>query len=220
MAAAGATALGFWEDGDQLNLVACFMGARDIAAVACTCRYTRDNLRDSTQLRWLAELRGLDPASTHISSVEHIELAEAMASLETSPRPWPRSRPPWPRPARCAPWRSRARRRGSDGQRDAVDRARGRDAAAPHGAHARDRGALRPRGAPRLCAPVRAAPGPLGAALHGADRGGPGRAARAQRPSDHALLGQLEAADLGARLAGPGPPERPRGGLPESRRAL
>ena len=84
MAAAGATALGFWEDGDQLNLVACFMGARDIAAVACTCRYTRDNLRDSTQLRWLAELRGLDPASTHISSVEHIELAEAMASLETS----------------------------------------------------------------------------------------------------------------------------------------
>jgi outer membrane protein OmpA-like peptidoglycan-associated protein len=74
----------FWEDGDQLNLIATFLDAKSIGSIACVCRFVRDNLRDDTQLRWLAELRGLDPATTHIGCVAHIEIAEAMADLETN----------------------------------------------------------------------------------------------------------------------------------------
>ena len=81
---ASSVALGFWENADTLNLVATFLDGRSIAAVACSCRFAHDNLCDPAQLRWLAELRGLDPAKTHITSLEHIEIAEAMASLETS----------------------------------------------------------------------------------------------------------------------------------------
>jgi hypothetical protein len=33
-----------------------------IGAVSCVCCFARDNLRDGAALRWLAELRGLDPA--------------------------------------------------------------------------------------------------------------------------------------------------------------
>ena len=76
--------LGFWEDSDQLNLVAALLDPKGIGAVACTCRFARDNLCGGTALRWLAELRGLDPATTHIACLEHIELAEAMADLQTS----------------------------------------------------------------------------------------------------------------------------------------
>ena len=82
--AALTSVLGWHEDADQLNLVATFLDPKSIGAAACTCRFVRDNLRDADALRWLAELRGLDPATTGISCVEHIELAEAMASLETS----------------------------------------------------------------------------------------------------------------------------------------
>ncbi len=74
----------FWEDPDLLNQIASFLDARSIGAVSCTCRFTRNNLRNATQLRWLAELRGLDPERDHISSVEHIYIAETMASVETS----------------------------------------------------------------------------------------------------------------------------------------
>jgi outer membrane protein OmpA-like peptidoglycan-associated protein len=79
-----ATGMGFWEDADQLNLIAAFLDPKAIGAVSCCCRFARDNLRDANALRWLAELRGLDPATTHIACVAHIELAETMAELETS----------------------------------------------------------------------------------------------------------------------------------------
>jgi len=72
----------FWEDGDQLNLIATFLDARSIASLSCTCCFIRDNLRDACQLRWLAEVRGLDPQQ--IGCVAHLEIAEAMAELETS----------------------------------------------------------------------------------------------------------------------------------------
>ena len=72
----------FWEDGDQLNLIATFLDARSIGSLSCTCCFVRDNLRDACQLRWLAEVRGLDPQQ--IGCVEHLEIAEAMADLETS----------------------------------------------------------------------------------------------------------------------------------------
>ena len=75
---------GWWEDSDQLNLVAAFLDPKSIGAVCCTCRFTRDNLQDGSVLRWLAELRGLDPTAAGISTVEHIAMAEAMAGLETS----------------------------------------------------------------------------------------------------------------------------------------
>jgi hypothetical protein len=75
---------GWWEDPDQLNLVAACLDPKSIGAVACTCRFTRDNLHDGNVLRWLAELRGLDPANTGITSIEHIAMAEAMSDLETS----------------------------------------------------------------------------------------------------------------------------------------
>ena len=38
---------GWWEDSDQLNLVAAFLDSKSIGAVACCCTFTRDNLRDS-----------------------------------------------------------------------------------------------------------------------------------------------------------------------------
>ena len=75
---------GWWEDSDQLNLVAAFLDPKSIGAVACTCCFTRDNLQDGNVLRWLAELRGLDPITTGITTVEHIAMAEAMSELETS----------------------------------------------------------------------------------------------------------------------------------------
>ena len=59
-----ATAVGWWEDEDQLNQMAAFLEPRSIGAVACTCRFARDNLRDANALRWLAQLRGLDVATT------------------------------------------------------------------------------------------------------------------------------------------------------------
>eukprot|EP01051_Picozoa_sp_SAG22_P002456 SAG22_NODE_110_length_19679_cov_45.046527_8_plen_242_part_00 len=83
-AMASFTASGFWEDSDQLNHIASFLDAKSIGAVSCTCKFARDNLQDGTVLRWLAELRGLDPHTTKISCLEHIELAEAMAELESS----------------------------------------------------------------------------------------------------------------------------------------
>ena len=53
---------------------------RSIGSLGCTCVFVRDNLRDACQLRWLAEVRGLDPKQ--IGCVEHLEIAEAMAGLE------------------------------------------------------------------------------------------------------------------------------------------
>lgn len=73
----------FWEDSDQLNLIATFLDARSIGSLSCTCCFVRDNLRDACQLRWLAEVRGLENFQ-EIGCVEHIEIAEAMAGLETS----------------------------------------------------------------------------------------------------------------------------------------
>eukprot|EP01047_Picozoa_sp_COSAG01_P037310 COSAG01_NODE_2957_length_6795_cov_8.325119_5_plen_217_part_00 len=76
--------VGFWEHVDLLNLVAPFLEASAIGALSCTCRFARDNLHDPMQLRWLAELRGLDPEQSGISSVEHIHIAEALSSMQTS----------------------------------------------------------------------------------------------------------------------------------------
>jgi hypothetical protein len=76
--------VGFWEHVDLLNLVAPFLEASAIGALSCTCRFARDNLHDPMQLRWLAELRGLDPERSGISSVEHIHIAEALSSMQTS----------------------------------------------------------------------------------------------------------------------------------------
>jgi hypothetical protein len=76
--------MGFWEDVDQLNTVASFLDGKSMGALSCVSVFCRDHLRSPEALRWLAELRGLDPATTHIACIEHLELAEAMASLETS----------------------------------------------------------------------------------------------------------------------------------------
>ena len=65
METSSATAVGWWEDEDQLNQMAAFLEPRSIGAVACTCRFARDNLRDANALRWLAQLRGLDVATTY-----------------------------------------------------------------------------------------------------------------------------------------------------------
>ena len=56
-----ATAVGWWEDEDQLNQMAAFLEPRSIGAVACTCRFARDNLRDANanhQTSTLAQLVG------------------------------------------------------------------------------------------------------------------------------------------------------------------
>jgi outer membrane protein OmpA-like peptidoglycan-associated protein len=58
---------------------------RSIGSLSCTCVFVHDNLRDACQLRWLAEVRGLDPWQIgSIGCVEHLEIAEAMGGLETS----------------------------------------------------------------------------------------------------------------------------------------
>ena len=78
-----ATGVGFWEHPEQLNLIAPFLDASAIGALSCTCRFARDNLHDPIQLRWLADLRGLDPERSGISSVEHMHIAEALSSMQT-----------------------------------------------------------------------------------------------------------------------------------------
>ena len=70
-----------WWETDEVNLIAAFLDGRSLAVFTC-CRVIRSNLRSRDTLRWLAELRGLDHKS--IASIEHIELAEAMANLSSS----------------------------------------------------------------------------------------------------------------------------------------
>mmetsp|Transcript_34756 Transcript_34756/g.50909 ORF Transcript_34756/g.50909 Transcript_34756/m.50909 type:complete len:304 (+) Transcript_34756:1-912(+) len=70
-----------WWEMDEVNMVATFLDGRSLAAFTC-CKAIRSNLRSRDTLRWIAELRGLDPKS--IASVEHIQLAETMAELSSS----------------------------------------------------------------------------------------------------------------------------------------
>ena len=66
-----------------MNIVASFLPAQSLAAFACSCKTVRDNLKSRDTLRWLADLRGLS-AHAHISSLQHLELAEAMAGLSSN----------------------------------------------------------------------------------------------------------------------------------------
>ena len=77
---AAAPAPPLWYESDELNIVASFLPAQSLAAFACSCKTVRDNLKSRDTLRWLADLRGLS-AHAHISSLQHLELAEAMAGL-------------------------------------------------------------------------------------------------------------------------------------------
>lgn len=77
----GQMSLTWWEM-DEVNLVAAGLDARSLAAFSCCNRGLRSTLKSPDTLRWLAELRGLDPRC--IASVEHIQLAEVMAELSSS----------------------------------------------------------------------------------------------------------------------------------------
>ena len=72
-----------WYESDEVNIVASFLPAQSLAAFACSCKTVRDNLKSRDTLRWLADLRGLS-AHAHISSLQHLELAEAMAGLSSN----------------------------------------------------------------------------------------------------------------------------------------
>ena len=72
-----------WYESDEVNIVASFLPAHSLAAFACSCKTVRDNLKSRDTLRWLADLRGLS-AHAHISSLQHLELAEAMAGLSSN----------------------------------------------------------------------------------------------------------------------------------------
>ena len=64
-------------------IIASFLDGRSIALFARTCRVVRSRLRERSTLQWLADLRGL-VKSAEISTIEHLELAGAMAKLSAS----------------------------------------------------------------------------------------------------------------------------------------
>ena len=72
-----------WWDGDEAIIIASFLDGRSIALFARTCRVVRSRLRERSALQWLADLRGL-VKSAEISTIEHLELAGAMAKLSAS----------------------------------------------------------------------------------------------------------------------------------------
>ena len=72
-----------WWDGDEAIIIASFLDGRSIALFARTCRVVRSRLRERSTLQWLADLRGL-VKSAEISTIEHLELAGAMAKLSAS----------------------------------------------------------------------------------------------------------------------------------------
>mmetsp|Transcript_33951 Transcript_33951/g.56143 ORF Transcript_33951/g.56143 Transcript_33951/m.56143 type:complete len:308 (+) Transcript_33951:94-1017(+) len=72
-----------WWESDEVNLVAVYLDGRSLGSFAICCRAVHANLRSVSTLRWVASLRGLD-SSSGISSVEHIELAEVMATCTSS----------------------------------------------------------------------------------------------------------------------------------------
>jgi len=71
-----------WWEMDEVNLVAACLDGRSLAAFSVCSRGLRNILRSRDTLRWLAELRGLDPKC--IASFEHIQVAEVMAELASS----------------------------------------------------------------------------------------------------------------------------------------
>jgi len=71
-----------WWERDEVNVVASYMDPSTLANFAQTCEVVRALLRSRETIRWLAEVRGLDPGT--ISSVEQLELAETMATLSSS----------------------------------------------------------------------------------------------------------------------------------------
>jgi len=73
----------WWESEQELQETAVHLAGADLAALARTCRSVRAHLQSRGTLRWLAALRGLADTAG-ISTLEHIELAEAVADLESS----------------------------------------------------------------------------------------------------------------------------------------
>ena len=69
-------------EGDEVNLIAVCLDGKSLASFSCTSRSISENLKSPETLRWLADLRGL--SSLGISSVEHLELAEIMASVTSN----------------------------------------------------------------------------------------------------------------------------------------
>ena len=78
----------WWEEGgwielDEVNLIAACLDGRSLGAFSCTCQAVASHLKSPDILRWLTGLRGLSP-SVGISTLEHIELAEAMAQCASN----------------------------------------------------------------------------------------------------------------------------------------
>ena len=65
-------------------MVASFLDGQSIALFARTCRAVRRQLSERATLQWLADLRGLGVRCADISTIEHLELAVAMAKLSAS----------------------------------------------------------------------------------------------------------------------------------------
>lgn len=70
-----------WWASDEVNLVAACLDARSLGAFASCCRTVREHLGSPATLKWISELRGLQ--LTNVGCVEHLELAEAMATVTT-----------------------------------------------------------------------------------------------------------------------------------------
>ena len=71
-------------DRDEINLVAVFLDGPSLGNLACSCKAVADNLRSRHTIQWLADLRGLQGDLAGISSVEHLEIAEVMASVTSN----------------------------------------------------------------------------------------------------------------------------------------
>ena len=72
-----------WWERDEVNLVAAMLDGPSLGAFASTCCSMRATLKSRDTLRWIAALRGLDESSG-LSSVEHIDIAESMASCASA----------------------------------------------------------------------------------------------------------------------------------------
>lgn len=74
-----------WWLADEVNLIASHLDGGSLCIFSISCRAIGEHLCSGATLRWLSEIRGLPLSSSgRVSSIEHLELAEAMAQLASS----------------------------------------------------------------------------------------------------------------------------------------
>ena len=75
----------FLDSVDVLHVVASFLEASSLVQLSRANKFVPDNLSSKETLQWCARLRGIQQHSaSSMTTLEHIELAECMAELETA----------------------------------------------------------------------------------------------------------------------------------------